>query len=200
MTWIKLDDAFDQHPKLLEVGPVAAWVFVRSLCYSGRNLTDGLITRAVARELAGSSRQGQRVVSALVAARLWEITTGGYAIHDFLEYQPSRASVLAVRLTKAEAGRLGGLRTGAARRSRLEAEHEAPAKHGASDLLEANGKANGKQNRTPVPGPVPGPDRAPSSRRSGTKDDGAIHHISVALAQIAHRSASTGDADEPLIP
>jgi hypothetical protein len=196
MTWIKLDDAFDQHPKLLEVGPVAAWVFVRSLCYSGRNLTDGLITRAVARELAGSGPKAQRAVSALVAARLWEMTTGGYAIHDYLDYQPSRSDVEKLRRAKAEAGRAGGLRSGEERRSKSEAEAEAASKHRASDLLEATGKQNG----TPVPGSVPGPARATSSRRSGTKDDGEMRHISLAVAELSRRSAPLIDAEEPVIP
>src|SRR5687768_15366153 len=87
VTWIKLDQGFPEHPKLIEAGPVAAWLHVRALGYCNRNLTDGAISYAIARELA-PGKAGQSLVRKLVAAGLWEITRTGYAIHDFLEYQP----------------------------------------------------------------------------------------------------------------
>jgi hypothetical protein len=196
MTWIKLDDAFDQHPKLLEVGPVAAWTFVRSLCYSNRNLTDGVITRAVARELAGSGRKGQRLVKALVVARLWEVRGSAYRIHDYLHYQPSRSYVEDLRRAKAEAGRAGGVRSGEARRSRSEAEREAAPKHSDSRVL----KANGKQQGTPVPGPVPEPDRATSSLREDRRNGEPMRHVSGAVARVLAQAARVIDASEPPIP
>jgi hypothetical protein len=178
VTWIKLDDAFDQHPKLVEVGPLAAWLYVRGLCYANRNLTDGRISRAVARELAGRGPKGQRLVVALLAARLWETTTEGYAIHDFLEYQPSRADVMKLRLTKADAGRLGGVRSGQARRSKFEAQPEAAPKHAASSAHEAEANP-----RTPYP--VPEPDRATSSLREESRRGGGLRPISDILAAVA---------------
>ena len=43
MSWVKLDDQFSDHPKLLKVGPLAGWLWVSSLAYSSRYLTDGFI-------------------------------------------------------------------------------------------------------------------------------------------------------------
>lgn len=137
MPWFRLDDNFDTHPKLVEVGPQAACVFVRGLCYSNRDLTDGVISKAVARELAGGRT---KLESALVAVGLWHLDVGGYRIHDFLDFQPSRADVLEVRAKKAAAGHVGGVRSGEVRRGKVEAEREAGAKHGASSLPEADAK------------------------------------------------------------
>ncbi len=41
MSWIKIDDQFSDHPKIIEAGPLAGWLYVSSLCYCGRYLTDG---------------------------------------------------------------------------------------------------------------------------------------------------------------
>jgi hypothetical protein len=177
MPWVKLDDNFDTHPKLVEVGPQAAWVFVRSLCYSNRHLTNGVISKAVARDLAGGRA---KLVSALVSVGLWQLDAGGYRIHDYLDYQPSREEILRVRETKAAAGRVGGIRSGEVRRGKAEAEREAVAKHDGSSLLQADPK----QARTPVPVPVPKPDRATSSLREGSRRGNGLRHIGEAIAAL----------------
>ena len=46
--WIKLDDRFDEHPKILAAGPMALVAQVRALCYSGRHLTDGHLSEEAA--------------------------------------------------------------------------------------------------------------------------------------------------------
>jgi hypothetical protein len=97
---------------------------VASLCYSNRNLTDGFVPRSVAARLLdftetvpyalqGSVIQndpGERwrdVVDAMVKVGVWEEVEGGYYIHDYLAYQPSKAEVMAQREAKSEAGKKG---------------------------------------------------------------------------------------------
>jgi len=90
---------------------------VAALCYANRNLTDGFVPRAVAPLLlnfdglylafpeAGSLLGGeeplavswQAVAESLVRAELWEEEKGGYRIHDYLKYQPSREAVIRAR-------------------------------------------------------------------------------------------------------
>ena len=178
MTWIKLDQGFPEHPKVIDAGPLAAWLHVRALGYCNRNLTDGAISHAIARELAPGKR-GQALVRRLVAAGLWEMTRTGYAIHDFLEYQPSRADVLDLRAKKAEAGRAGGLA-----KARQRAKQTAGTAPG-EPLPEGAAEPKPVPSPVPVPGaiaPVPPEDAARSSsqvRREG------VHHVGAMAQRIA---------------
>ena len=70
MTWVKLDDGFPEHPKLIQAGAAAGWLYVAALCYSARNLTDGHIPAAVLPRLADVKAPG-RLAAKLVEARLF---------------------------------------------------------------------------------------------------------------------------------
>lgn len=96
MTWVKLDDGFPEHPKVIQAGGQAAWLYVAALCYSGRNLTDGHIPAAVLPRLTDLKSPG-RLAEALVRARLFIEVDGGWQIHDYVRYQPSRSQVDAER-------------------------------------------------------------------------------------------------------
>lgn len=98
MTWIRLDDSFSDHPKVIAAGREAAWLFVSGLCYSGRLLTDGFIPTAQVRSLGNPFvRSHQAAARRLVEVGLWEDAEGGYQIHDFLQYNPSKEEVLQQR-------------------------------------------------------------------------------------------------------
>lgn len=90
MAWVRLEDGFMEHPKVIKAGPAAAWLFICGLGYANRNLTDGFIPSAVVPRLAdlkGCATLARR----LVDVRLWERADGGYQVHDYLAYQPSAA-------------------------------------------------------------------------------------------------------------
>lgn len=114
MAWVKIDDGFSEHPKLLQAGPLAMAMQIAALCYCNRNLTDGFVPRAAAARLLDLTGIGMRmwnngsfgggedatwelVVEDLVSAGVWDVVPGGWRIHDYLEYQPSKASVLEER-------------------------------------------------------------------------------------------------------
>lgn len=101
MPWVKLDDGFADHPKIHEVGPIAAWLHVAALCYCARHLTDGRVPSRVVRGLIDAPRP-RVLVDKLVSSGLWDEVEGGYEIHDYLDYQPSRERVLAEREAAAE--------------------------------------------------------------------------------------------------
>lgn len=101
MGWVKLDDQFYRHPKVLQAGPLAGWLHVCALNYAAQYLTDGFIPKAAVNGLAdftgddfpgGGSSASEFVVN-LVDAGLWSEVDGGYQIHDYLEYNPSREEV-----------------------------------------------------------------------------------------------------------
>lgn len=103
MTWVKIDDALADHPKIRETGKRAPFVLalhVRGLCYAGRYLTDGLLKHGVVTGLL-EHLGTQDWPMIMVCAGLWEPHPDGYVIHDYLDYNPSREEVLAERESKA---------------------------------------------------------------------------------------------------
>jgi hypothetical protein len=111
MTWVKLDDAFAEHPKIARLSDSALALFVVGLAYCNRNLTDGFIPRQVG---IGQLRycDGNTVppIRELERGGVWEAVPGGWQVHDFDHYQPSRESVLAEREAARE--RMRNLRSG----------------------------------------------------------------------------------------
>jgi hypothetical protein len=90
MTWVKFDDGFPEHPKVLGLSDTAFSLHVRAICYAARNLTDGIIPRVW---LKGAKAAILLAVQQLIEARLWTEHPDGWEVHDYLQYQPSRAKV-----------------------------------------------------------------------------------------------------------
>ena len=167
MPWVRLDDGFPDHPKVVAAGPLAGWLHVCGLAYCNRNLTDGFIPRSAAHRLTsfegvdvetegvrglvttGCDVDCEWTAEVLCDHGIWDKVEGGYQIHDYLDYQPSRADVLALKETRTEAGRLGGKASGRARSKQV-----------LDGLLEeslpfASSKREAKTNPDPVPVPKP---------------------------------------------
>jgi hypothetical protein len=84
---------------------------VAALCYCNQYLTDGFMQRPIVKsllDLTGLGMTWEEVVTALVDAGLWTEVEGGYQIHDYHEYQPTKAQVWAERQQKKAAGKAGG--------------------------------------------------------------------------------------------
>ncbi len=92
MTWVKLDDQFADHPKVLMAGPLASWLYVCGLTYCSRLLTDGFIPTAQVRRLADVDN-AQELANKLVEVGLWDIVDNGFQIHDYLQYNPTAESI-----------------------------------------------------------------------------------------------------------
>lgn len=101
MTWLRLDDRFAEHPKIVRLSAAAFRVHVRGMCYSAGNLTDGRVPMAV------STGWGRKAVAELVAAGLWIAGEGEHSIHDYLDWNPSRSDVVALKEVKSKAGAKG---------------------------------------------------------------------------------------------
>src|SRR5690606_24591325 len=102
------------HPKVLEVGPLAECLFVRGLTYASRYLTDGFVPASHLRRMGDLDAFEE--AGKLVDAGLWYEAEGGFQIHDYLEYQPSSEKVKAdreaarLRMEAARAGKQSGNR------------------------------------------------------------------------------------------
>lgn len=156
MSWVRIDDNMADHPKVIGLGdlaPLALALQVRALCWCSRYLTDGkLPAEAIPRLLGGFAALCSREVRAkfatggnadeldwptiMVQAGLWEVApNGGYLIHDYLEYNPTRAEVLAGR----EAAR----------------ERMKVARNGSSNVRQNNGGTSREVQLPPSPSPTP---------------------------------------------
>jgi len=99
VTWAKLSDDVYDHPKVVELQNMGAerafTLWVLGMAYCMRHLTDGLITAAVVRKLG----YGKREIRDLITVGLWDevAPNAEWQYHDWLQYQRSRAQVLADR-------------------------------------------------------------------------------------------------------
>jgi len=102
VTWVKLDDHFPDHPKILGLSDAAFRSYVDGLCYCARYLTDGRIAAAPLRKLARP-----KVVAELQSADLWAQNGDGVIVHDYLVYQEDSKTVLERRRKDSERKRRG---------------------------------------------------------------------------------------------
>src|SRR5215813_6718751 len=110
MPWFRLDDSFDTHPKVLAAGNEAIGLYIRCGTYAARNLTDGYVGHDVV-DLYGN----ETLAATLVRVKLWHRARGGWRIHDYLVYNPTRQEVIHKREVRADAGRKGGVASGISR-------------------------------------------------------------------------------------
>ena len=106
MPWTKLSDDFASHPKVLALGqdaPHALSVWVAGACYASRYLTEGFLPDAAVQGPGLTTDEARAAAAQLVRVGLWEPADGGYRVHDFLDFNPSRAFYE----TKRRAGRDG---------------------------------------------------------------------------------------------
>lgn len=149
MPWLRVDDRMYCHRKVagLALEPFALWVM--AMDYSADQLTDGVLKAHELQMLAAMRRitDWQAAVNELVAAELLDATLdGSYILHDYLEYNPSRADVLKERARNAH--RQAEWQAGKRREQEPE---QAPAN------TAPNSVSNGVSKHAPYPGPYPYP-------------------------------------------
>jgi hypothetical protein len=156
MTWAKIDDQFYLGLKNAAIDRDEQDIYLASLVYCNGQLTDGFIPYATLMQLcvwakipieANAQANAQAIASRLVEHDFWEYADGGYRVHDFLDWNPSRAEVLALREARSQAGKQGGQRSAAKRQASAQADAKQVLKQTAS-------KTEAKSNPVPVPVPV----------------------------------------------
>lgn len=145
MTWARLEDSFPDHPKVAALSDAEFRLHVTAICYASRYNTDGAIPAAALRSLRGTPK----LAAKLVLTGVWEEEGDGWRVHDFLDYNPSRDEAAAKRLSREQAGRLGGLRSGVTRRSKTEAN--ASPEPGSTTEADASRLLRSKSNPDPSP-------------------------------------------------
>ena len=107
MTWVNLDDKMPEHPKNVGLSDGAFRLHVSAICYSNRFLTDGIISADMITQLVPKYRK--TYLDELLRQAVWIelVPEESYMIHDYLDWNKSRAWVLARRKASAEGGRKG---------------------------------------------------------------------------------------------
>lgn len=93
MPWVKFDDRFPSNRKVRPLSDRAFRLYVSGVCWAAENLTDSLILDTELTQVAHVRNiNGARVE--LEARGLWERVEGGWRIHDYHDYQPTKEQVL----------------------------------------------------------------------------------------------------------
>lgn len=113
MTWFRCDDRLGDHPKVMHLDDKllpAMGLWLMCGVYCSKHLTDGFVPRKVVRFY-----DGERLAKLLVDAGLFETTTGGWVMHDYLHWNPSKEQVGEIRAKRQAAGQAGGQASASAR-------------------------------------------------------------------------------------
>lgn len=118
MPWANLDDAFPNHPKNVPLSDAAFRLHVSGVCHAARYLTDGRIQEETVPLLTPKFRK--TALAELLSRGHWHKPGEGcgttdcpsgdpdtYVIHDFLEWNRSRATVESERERKSKGGKRG---------------------------------------------------------------------------------------------
>lgn len=89
MTWFKVDDGFWSHPKTLTLSHRAVALWTRAGSYCGKHLTDGYVAANVLPLLQAEPSDADE----LVRNGLWRACDGGWAFHDWIEYQDTKDAI-----------------------------------------------------------------------------------------------------------
>lgn len=179
--WVRLDDSAPDDPRLAAVGSHGRGILVDSLCYSNRHLTDGWVPRTHVFRWAAEGSDPEAATKLVASLLQFVVLTpearegiDGFRIHqEYVGLQPTRDQVMKQRreknLQKAVAGRLGGRKSGEARRKHAEAK---------AKQSEAEPSAQSEQTEPPIPFPIPsGKSIADAIPHSRVVDRNASHEL-----------------------
>jgi hypothetical protein len=98
--WARLDDELLDHRKVFDAGKrigangpaIAIGMYAVSLMWANKHLTDGYLPKTTI-ESFRHVKDPLAVADALAHAGLFDKVDGGFAIHDFGEYNPSAKAI-----------------------------------------------------------------------------------------------------------
>ncbi|MEV0526001.1 hypothetical protein AB0I66_21430 [Streptomyces sp. NPDC050439] len=103
MPWFALDDGFDTHPKVRKAGNAAVGLFVRLGVHATKHLTEGHLDGAIVRDYGTAATIRKLVTVGMLhepghpCRRCPQPADNGFYIHDYLDYNKSRAQIEAAR-------------------------------------------------------------------------------------------------------
>lgn len=184
MGWIKLDDGFYRHPKVVRAGRDGRDLFIAGLCWCSSQLTDGHIPAAMLPALSFDA--GVPVDEAAIAADrlvevgLWEHEPEGWVVHDYVDHQRTREQV--------EHDREQARERQARRRTRVTAPSRRDSRPSHSGVTEQESESESESDKRPSKGV--GTNLSSSSvGGSGDDDDDRVRSITDEIGARNHARA-----------
>lgn len=107
MTWFRLDDGWLMHPKVRAIGKDARALWLAGGLHCASQLTDGRIDKHYLTVLAIQADVKPACHRRLVEQGLWIDNGDHWQMHDYADYQMTRADYDAERERKSKAGKSG---------------------------------------------------------------------------------------------
>lgn len=89
MPYLNLDDGFADHEKVDALSDGAFRLHVAGLCLCAKTLSDGFIAKRRVARLTPSYKPS--LLAELLDAGMWIERPGGYEVHDYLDWNKSKA-------------------------------------------------------------------------------------------------------------
>ncbi|NEW49374.1 hypothetical protein GV792_04860 [Nocardia cyriacigeorgica] len=109
---IRVKASMPEHTKVAKLGDKAFRCLIEAWCYCRRAGSDGIIPVRYWKKTWTAKPRAE-----LLAAGLVHLDGENIVVHDWEDYQPTAAALASKREAKAEAGRLGGKKSGESRRA-----------------------------------------------------------------------------------
>lgn len=161
MTWVKVDDRYDDTPKIRSAfreNPIFVALHIMATTYSARHETDGVIDLEWITDRVPAKRTRDSVIATMVDRRILDpVDDTHWQVHDFLEYNPSHDDL--VRKRAADVARKVSARN--------------PTGHSADVQPESERNPDGIQaaSRAGAPHALPVPSRPVPTRPTPTNKD-----------------------------
>ncbi|MEV6180154.1 hypothetical protein [Streptomyces sp. NPDC052015] len=103
MAWFALDDGFDSHPKVRKAGNAAVGLFVRLGVHATKHLTEGHLDGDIVTAYGTAATIRKLIAVGMLhepghgCPRCPQPAADGFYIHDYLDYNKSRAQIEAAR-------------------------------------------------------------------------------------------------------
>ena len=98
MAWVRIDDGMFSHPKVLHAWatyPASLGLWPLAATWAARHRTDGHVSGEFVTGMMPAKRQRDRAIDALVESGLWVPNGTGWQIHDWRDYNGTRAELKA---------------------------------------------------------------------------------------------------------
>jgi hypothetical protein len=105
MPYVMLDDKFPEHPKIDVLSDAAFRLMVAGICYCNRHTTDGLVHTPRVDRLVPKFKPSTLRELTDGDEPLWLPGDGGFDVHDYLDWNKSRAQIEAQSARQSERAR-----------------------------------------------------------------------------------------------
>ena len=173
MSYLRLDDVLDSHPKVQELTEVQAWRWVRVMLYCARHETDGEVSRRVVERLG--LRPARLVELGLLDTVANSVDNSGntFYVHDYLEFNPSKEE------KERERERWRDYKRGSRSRANVQGGHKGGVR------VESGGSPGpSAQGRSPSPKSSTTPTSTTDSRARGPGEEGLATGQELATARL----------------